>query len=89
MLNGTNFKSWQENVMIVLGVMDLDLALRVARLTDLVKQSSSAKKQEMEKWDRSNIMSLMIMKCAILEAFSDTMSDKVTTAKEFFKEIEK
>ncbi|KAI6668705.1 hypothetical protein NL676_007239 [Syzygium grande] len=26
MLNGTNFKSWQENLLIVLGVMDLDLA---------------------------------------------------------------
>ena len=29
MLNGTNFKAWKENVMMVLGVMDLDLALRV------------------------------------------------------------
>ena len=28
MLNGTNFKSWKENVLIVLRVMDLDLALR-------------------------------------------------------------
>ena len=29
MLNGTNFKSWKENVLIVLRVMDLDIALRV------------------------------------------------------------
>nr|DAD31005.1 TPA_asm: hypothetical protein HUJ06_009856 [Nelumbo nucifera] len=28
MLNGTNFKIWKENVEIVLGYMDLDLALR-------------------------------------------------------------
>ena len=27
-LNGTNFKNWKENVMIVLGCMDLDLVLR-------------------------------------------------------------
>ena len=35
MLNDTNFKSRQENVMIVLRVMDLDLVLMVARLSDL------------------------------------------------------
>ena len=43
----------------------------------------------MERWDRSNCMSLMIMKRAIPEAFRGTMSDKITTAKEFIEEIEK
>ena len=33
-------------------------------------------------------MSLIIMKRAIPEAFRGTMSDKVTTAKEFLEEIE-
>ena len=28
-LNGTNFKNWKENVLIVIGCMDLDLALRI------------------------------------------------------------
>ena len=28
-LNGTNFKDWKENVVIVLSCMDLDLALRI------------------------------------------------------------
>ena len=28
-LNGTNFKDWKENVVIVFGCMDLDLALRI------------------------------------------------------------
>jgi len=27
-LNGTNFKDWKENIEIILGCMDLDLALR-------------------------------------------------------------
>ena len=27
-LNGTNFKKWKEHVMIVLGCMDIDFALR-------------------------------------------------------------
>ena len=38
MLNGSNFNEWKENLSINLGVMDLDLALRVdslAPVTDL------------------------------------------------------
>ena len=49
MLNGINIKSWQENVMIVLGVMDLELTLRVAEPFALTDQSSSAEKREMER----------------------------------------
>ena len=89
MLNGTNFKPCKEKVMIVLGVMDLDLAFRVARPTDLTEQSTTIERRKMEKWDRSNCMSLMIMTRVIPEAFKGIMSDQVTTAKEFLQEIEK
>ena len=74
MLNGTNFKSWKENVLIVLGVMDLDLALRVDQPDPLTHESTSYQKREMEKWEKSNHMSLMIMKCAIPKAFRGTTS---------------
>ena len=40
MLNGTNFKSWKENVLIVLGVMDLDLALQVDQSDPLTHEST-------------------------------------------------
>ena len=75
--------------MIVLGVMDLDLAFRVARPTELTEQSTVAERCEIEKWDRLNRMSLMIMKRVIPEAFRSTMFDQVTTTKEFLQEIEK
>ena len=68
MLNGTIFKSWKENVLIVLGVMDLDLAVRVNQLDPLTDDSTFDQNREMEKWERSNCMSLMIMKGAIPEA---------------------
>ncbi|XP_065859319.1 uncharacterized protein [Euphorbia lathyris] len=42
-----------------------------------------------EKWERSNRISLMIMKRAIPEAFRGTMSDEVVTAKGFLDKIEK
>ena len=89
MLNGTNFKEWQENILIVLGVMDLDLALRINRPTEVTEESSSHSKREMEKWVRSNRISLMVMKHAIPEAFRGTMSEDIITTKDFLKDLEK
>ena len=89
MLNGSNFKSWQENLLIVLGVMDLDLALRVDSPAQLTEQSTSEEKRDMEKWERSNRMCMMVMKKTIPETFRGTLSETITTAKEFLADIEK
>ena len=88
-LNGTNFKDWKENIEIVLGCMDLDLALRIEQPASLTDASSPDDKRNFEKWDRSNRMSLMIIKRGIPEAFRGAVSDKITKAKEFLTEIEK
>ena len=88
-LNGSNFKSWQENLLIVLGVMDIDLALRTDHPFPLTDKSTSDEKRDMEKWERSNRMCMMIMKKAIPETFRDTMSEEIFTAKEFLEDIEK
>ena len=69
--------------------MDLDLALRIERPADLTDKSSTEEKRDMERWDRSNHMSLMIIKRGIPEAFRGAVSEKVTTANEFLEEIEK
>jgi len=66
MMNGTNFKVWKEAVEIVLGCMDLDLALR---MEPPISTSETSNEVKIEKWDRSNRMCLMIMKCSIPEAF--------------------
>ncbi|CAI9782833.1 unnamed protein product [Fraxinus pennsylvanica] len=89
MLNGTSFKTWQENVMIVFRVIDLDIALRDNQLATLTDKSTSNDKREMENWKQSNRISLMVIKRAISEAFRGTMSDKVTTAKGFLEDLEK
>ncbi|XP_070028722.1 uncharacterized protein [Nicotiana sylvestris] len=89
MLNGTNFKSWQENLNIVLGVVDLDLALRVDSPPPLTDKSTSNEKREIKRWKRSDCMCMMIMKKAIPEISRGNMSDKVKTAKEFMAEIDK
>ena len=48
MLNGTNFKDWKDNVLIGLSCLDLDLAIRVTRLT-IIDASSVEDKKELEK----------------------------------------
>lgn len=83
MLNGTNFNTWKENVKIILGSMDSDDALRIERPTATIENLNADK---IEKWDRSNRMSLMIMKCSIPEAFRDSITES-TNAIKFLKEI--
>ena len=39
--NGTNFKDWKENVLIIFGYMDLDLALRTNQPPRLTTDSSA------------------------------------------------
>ena len=83
MLNGTNFKIWLENVEIVLGCLDLDLALWMERPTSTPENPNEVK---IEKWDRSNRMSLMIMKRSIPEAFRGSITES-KDAKKFLEEI--
>ena len=87
MLNGTNFKTWHENLYIVLGIMDLDLALRVSSPVPLNVESSSDEKRDIERWEKSNCMCLMIIKKAISKAFRGTISETIKTTKEFLEEI--
>ena len=69
MLNGTNFKTWHEKLHIVLGVMDLDLALRVSSPAPLIVESSFDEKRDIERWEKANRVCLMIIKKVIPEAF--------------------
>ena len=75
--------------MIVLGCMDLDLSLRMDKPASLTDASSADDRRIYEKWDRSNRMSLMIIKRGIPEAFRGAVSEQITNAKDFLAEIEK
>ena len=50
-LNGTNFKKWNEHVIIVLERMDLDCALREDRTADLTSASTTEQRPATEKWE--------------------------------------
>ena len=75
-LNGTNFKNWKEHVIIVLGCMDLDYALREDRPPNLTSVSTAEQRSTMEKWEQSNRMNLMIMKHSILEAIRGAIPEE-------------
>ncbi|XP_050222295.1 uncharacterized protein LOC126672388 [Mercurialis annua] len=87
MLSGSNFKTWKNKVTMVLGCMDLDLALREPCPTPLMDLNSSDELKKFKRWDLSNRISLMIMKNTILETFLDTMSEKID-AKKFLDTLE-
>ena len=88
-LNGTNFKDWKENMMILLGCMDLDLSFRHPKPAELTDDSTSEDVLYYEKWDRSNRMSLMIVKHGVPEVFRIAITDEVTSASEFLTKIQK
>ncbi|XP_075486543.1 uncharacterized protein LOC142526176 [Primulina tabacum] len=85
-LNGSNFKKWKEHVMIVLGCMDLDYALREDRPTLLTSSGTADQKGSLEKWERSNRMKLMIMKHSIPDTIRGAIPEE-NDAKKFLTQI--
>ncbi|CAN6710655.1 unnamed protein product [Malus baccata var. baccata] len=94
-LTGLNFKKWKEDIEILLGLMDLDLALREDKPAELTNTSTAEVRIKFEKWERANRMSMMIMKKAMAQSVKGGIP-KHTNAKGFlaaigekFKESEK
>ncbi|KAK2979288.1 hypothetical protein RJ640_013252 [Escallonia rubra] len=86
-LSGTNFRKWKEQISIILGVMDLDYALRVDAPAAFTAKGSAEQKAAYEKWERSNCISLMIMKDSITTAIRGAIPDS-DNAKLYLAHIE-
>ena len=86
-LSGANFKKWKEQIGIVLGCMDLDYALREPTPIKPTSESTNEQKALYEKWERSNRMSLMIMKCSITPAIRGAIPDS-DNAMSYIKSVE-
>ncbi|XP_028060693.1 uncharacterized protein LOC114264288 [Camellia sinensis] len=87
-LNDDNFLDWKDQILLTLGCMDLDLALRVDEPPEPTNESFAAKKNAYDKWERSNRLSLMLIKSHISQSIrgSISLSDKV---KNYMRAIEK
>ena len=86
-LSGANFKKWKEQIGILLGCMDLDYALREPTPTMPTSESTNVQKALYEKWERSNRMSLMIMKGSITPAIHGAIPDS-DNAMSYIKSVE-
>jgi len=91
-LNGTNFSTWKEQIEICLGVLDIDQALRMDKPT-IEATSTDDEKKNSEKWERSNRMSLMIIKSTITSAIRGGIPEKddannVFTARQYMTSVE-
>lgn len=57
----SNYTKWWRDIELALGLMDLD----ICRLEDKPTISSSVTKMRLEKWERLNCLSLMIIKTSM------------------------
>lgn len=78
----------KKNIMIILNCMDLDLALRTKHPHPLSVESSSDAKRDLDKYDHSNRMSLIIMKRPMPKIFRGSMSEE-ESSKKFLVKIKK
>ncbi|XP_070682360.1 uncharacterized protein [Malus domestica] len=86
-LTGVNYKKWKQDLEIVLGVMDMDLALRTEELPMPNKGCTLSQRSKHEKWENSNIISLMIIKRSMTDVVCGGFPE-ATNSKEFMKSIE-
>jgi len=86
-LNGTNFSNWAEQVQFHLGVLDLDLALRIEKPPAIIDSSSAEEVAIYMSWERSNRLSIMFMRMSITSNIKSTLP-KCDSAKEFLTTME-
>lgn len=77
-LIGTNFKNWNENILIILGCIDLNLVLRIEQFTPFTTNSTPDDRRNFEKWKSLNRLSLVIIKHGILETIRGMVSEVIT-----------
>ena len=85
--NGQNYGEWSEQIRFSLGVMALDHAILTedepSAITD---ESSETEKSQHETWERSNRLSLNLMRMTMAENFKPSMP-KTESAREFIEKI--
>jgi len=86
-LSGDNYKIWKDKVLLALGCMDLDLALRTDEPPLPVAESSQVDRALYERWERSNRLSIMVIKTHISQSIRGSIPE-CRTAKELLGAID-
>ena len=81
MLIGDNFANWKDQILLTLGCMELDLALRMDNPPILMVESAQVDKENYEWWEQSNRLSLMLINSHVSKSIRGSIpeSDKVKT----------
>ena len=85
--NELNFPEWSEQVQFHLGVMDLDLTLLTDKPAAITETSSAEQRSFHKTWEKSNRLSLMLMRMTITESIKSTIP-KSDDAKKFLEYVE-
>jgi len=85
--NGLNYADWYEQIQFQLGVFDLDLAIVMDEMPPAINETSTADEKTLyEAWQRSNRLSLNLMRMTMAENVKPSMP-KTENAKEFIRMI--
>ena len=85
--NGIHFSNWSEQVQFHLGVLDLDLAIRIEKPATVTDDISNKEKAHYRAWEKSNRLSMMFMRMSIANNIKSALP-KTQNAKEFMKFVE-
>ncbi|XP_026409833.1 uncharacterized protein LOC113304928 [Papaver somniferum] len=86
-LNGDNYKEWKEKILLYLGCMDLDLAIREDEPPIVIATGTHAEKAAYERWERSNRLSLMLIKSHIHKSIKGSIPER-HNVKDYLQAIE-
>ncbi|KAJ4963760.1 hypothetical protein NE237_023699 [Protea cynaroides] len=85
-LNGENYAEWLELLELTLGYKNLDLAINEEKPEDLTDESIPDQRDYYAKWQRSNNMSLRLIKANMSRTIRRSIPDK-PTAREYLDAI--
>ena len=87
-LRGDNYKVWKERILLHLGWMDIDCAIRKDEHDPITETSTIEAVCLYDKWERSNRLSVMFIKTKIYVGIHDSV-EQIDKVKPLLKAIDK
>ena len=86
-LRGDNYKVWKERILLHLGWMDIDYAIRKEEPDPIIETSTAEAVCLYNKWERSNRLSVMFIKTKISAGIRGSI-EQITKVKPLLKAID-
>jgi hypothetical protein len=86
-LNANNFIEWKENLLFILGYLELDLALRTDEPLAITTTTTTLEIAKHERWEQSNRPSLMYMQSHITKGIRSFIPE-CSKVEDFLKAVE-